>query len=68
MTEKILFFVSEEGEIVVDFSGFSGNDCIKTGKELQDLLKEYGVEIDITEQTKKDTETDKVVNKNVIRH
>ncbi|MBU7045028.1 MAG: hypothetical protein HXS54_01215 [Theionarchaea archaeon] len=69
MTEKILFFVSKEGEILIDFSGFRpGNDCISVGEKFQALLKEYGVEIDITQQVKKDIETDEVVNRNAIKH
>lgn len=68
MTEKILFFVSKEGEILIDFSGFTGNDCISVGEKFQALLKEYGVEIDITQQVKKDIETDEVVNRNAIKH
>lgn len=68
MTEKILFFISAKGEIIVDFSGFSGEKCIEVGKELQERLRENGIDINITKQVRKTTDTQREVTENVIKH
>lgn len=45
MVPSIKIIVDERGNIITDFDGFRGEDCLGTERQLRDKLLKYGVQI-----------------------
>lgn len=45
MGVSIKIIVDHKGNILADFDGFEGTDCLEAERELQDKLLKYGVQI-----------------------
>lgn len=45
MASSIKIIVDERGNIVADFDGFRGGDCLGAERQLRDKLLKYGVQI-----------------------
>lgn len=45
MVPSIKIIVDERGNIIADFDGFRGEDCLGAERQLRDRLLRYGVQI-----------------------
>jgi hypothetical protein len=45
MAPSIKIIVDERGNIIADFDGFRGEDCLGAERQLRDKLLKYGVQI-----------------------
>jgi len=45
MAPSIKIIVDERGNIMADFDGFKGEDCLGAERQLRDKLLKYGVQI-----------------------
>lgn len=45
MAPSIKIIVDERGNIIADFDGFRGEDCLGAERQLRDRLLKYGVQI-----------------------
>jgi len=45
MAPSIRIIVDQRGNIIADFHGFRGEDCLSAERQLRDKLLKYGVQI-----------------------
>lgn len=45
MAPSIRIIVDQKGNIITDFDGFRGEDCLGAERQLRDKLLKYGVQI-----------------------
>ncbi|MBM4305281.1 MAG: hypothetical protein FJ123_00965 [Deltaproteobacteria bacterium] len=45
MATSIKIIVDHKGNILADFDGFGGTECLEAERQLQDKLLKYGVQI-----------------------
>jgi len=53
MTRKIEVTIGQNGEVVVEFSGFPGEECFTEAERLQALLASLGLEVDVKDVVRK---------------
>ena len=51
--KEIKIIIDKNGKITIDFDGFRGDACFKEREKIVELLKKYGLEIDIEHEERK---------------
>jgi len=47
---KIRILIQKDGKVIIDAEGFIGGKCLEETKKLEELLKGYGINLNVQER------------------
>jgi len=51
---EVIIVMHKDGRMFFDFSGFQGDECYSQAREIEQMMKECGIELEITAQERKE--------------